>query len=94
MTDDAMTSPFRGRRWIVALLLAVLLALPAAIGLHDQQNRSVEGAARLGPPKPVKPPVPLPEVEPLVVRRSRRIRRAPSMRQCPFLPCPLPPHGH
>jgi hypothetical protein len=90
MIDDAMTSPFRGPRWIVALLLAVLLALPAAIGLHDQQNRSVEGAARLAPPKPVKPPVPLPEVEPLVVKAVARDTARSINASVPFSSLPNP----
>ena len=90
MTDDAMTSPYRGRRWLVALLLVIFLVLPAAIGLHDRQDRPVEGTARLAPPDMVKPPVPLPEVEPLVVKAVARKTARAINASVPFSSLPNP----
>lgn len=67
-TNDAMTSLPRGRYWPVALLIFILLALTAAIGFRGQQDSPVEGVTKLAPPAVIKPAVPLPVVEPLVVK--------------------------
>lgn len=69
--DDAMTSSTRRRRWPLALLLLIVLALPAAIGLHEQQQApKVQGPVQqpAHQPQRAKAHIPVPAVEPMVVK--------------------------
>lgn len=68
-SDDAMTSPMSGRRWALTLLLLAVIALPAAIGLRDQQqNPHIRKIDRPTKATQLRPSAAAPVVEPMVVQ--------------------------